>query len=166
MGNCLFSGKKRVITRTHIHDGKEYIRLIDNDYNDEVEELNEDSYHYPDNGNRHIINENENFININKLNLEELRESISSNHSEITNTNNIIQMIEKNTTENMKLLSEDIHLMHKSVLEYKTKVSQLETNQESLVKKYDNLLLKFNTLSEESEKINEINRILAKKLET
>ena len=159
MGNCLFSGKKRVITRTHIHDGKEYIRLIDNDYNDEVEELNEDSYHYPDNGNGHIINESENFI-------EELRESISNNQSEITNTNNIIQMIEKNTTENMKLLSEDIHLMHKSVVEYKSKVSQLETSQESLVKKYDNLLLKFNTLSEESEKINEINRILAKKLET
>ena len=75
-------------------------------------------------------------------------------------------MIEKNSTENMKLLSEDIHLMHKSVIEYKNKVSQLETNQESLTKKYDNLLLKFNTLSEESEKINEINRILAKKLET
>ena len=92
MGNCLFSGKKRVITRKHIHDGKEYISLIDNDYNDEVEELNEDSYHYPDNGNGHITNENENFININNLNLEELKESISNNQSEITNTNNIIQM--------------------------------------------------------------------------
>ena len=90
-----------------LHDGKEYIRLIDNDYNDEVEELNEDSYHYPDNGNGHITNENENFININNLNLEELKESISNNQSEITNTNNIIQMIEKNSTENMVRVSVD-----------------------------------------------------------
>ena len=48
------------------------------------------------------------------------------------NTNNIIQMIEQNSTDNMKLLSEDIHLMHKTVLEYKTKIIQVETNYYSI----------------------------------
>ena len=75
-------------------------------------------------------------------------------------------MIEKNSTENMRLLSEDIHLIHKTVLEYKNKIVLMDTNYQELNKKYDNLLLKFEKQSEETEKLNEINRILVKKLET
>jgi hypothetical protein len=42
----------------------------------------------------------------------------------------------------------------------------MDTNYQELNKKYDNLLLKFEKQSEETEKLNEINRILVKKLET
>ena len=162
MGNCLFSNRKRVITKTRLYDGNEYIKLIDNQDNENLKlELDENSYHYPDN-----LNQNQNYVELNNQELNELKESITSNKSEITNTNNIIQMIEKNSTENMRLLSEDIHLMHKTVLEYKNKIVLINTNYQELNKKYDNLLLKFEKQSEETEKLNEINRILVKKLET
>ena len=164
MGNCLFSNKKRVITKTRLYDGNEYVKLIDNQDNENLKlelELDENSYHYPDN-----LNQNQNYVEINNQELDELKESITSNKSEITNTNNIIQMIEKNSTENMRLLSEDIHLIHKTVLEYKNKIVLMDTNYQELNKKYDNLLLKSEKHLEETEKLNEINRILVKKLES
>ena len=78
-----------------------------------------------------------------KENNDKIWETIDETKSELSNTNNVIKYIEENTSENIKLLSTDIHHINEAVSSLKTELVGVK--------------------AELSEAL-QINRILAKKL--
>jgi chromosome segregation ATPase len=109
------------------------------------------NYHYLNNslnatrilGGNDMLLEDISYERMEDQSTKNIMEKIDEQKSEISNTNNIIKYIEENLTGNIKLLSADIHHMNEEITNLKDKITALE---------------------EENKELQQINRIISKKL--
>ena len=100
MGNCFFTASKKKF------NNRQYYNLNDS----EIMQMTN-------------FNENEELKN----NIEENRSLINNNESELSNFKKILQYLEQNTSENLKLLSNDIHHLNDEITDLKKQNIDLQT---------------------------------------